>query len=309
MHRTDVSFDSGGDRIAAWLYLPGDAAGTDAAAPRPCVVIAHGFGGTRVARLGAFAERFAGAGYAALVFDYRHFGDSGGEPRQLLDIARQLEDWRAAIAFARSLPEVDPEQIVGWGTSFSGGHVAAIAAEDDRLAAAISQNPFVDGPATLVAMGPVHATRLAAAGMRDEWARLRGRAPQTIPIVGAPGTLGAMCSPDALPGYSAMFAPGEEWTNEVVARVALRVGLYRPGAKASKIACPWLVQVCEDDVITPPKPALAAASRAPWSQTRRYPGGHFDIYSGEGFERAVADQVGFLQRVLRPLPAREAVGS
>jgi hypothetical protein len=38
----------------------------------------------------------------ALAFDYRHFGDSDGTPRQLLDIAHQLEDWQAAIAYARA---------------------------------------------------------------------------------------------------------------------------------------------------------------------------------------------------------------
>ncbi len=73
----------------------------------PCVVMAHGFGGTRTARLDAFAERFAAAGLAAVVFDYRYFGDSTGEPRQLIDIKRQIDDWRAAVAFTRTLPEVD----------------------------------------------------------------------------------------------------------------------------------------------------------------------------------------------------------
>jgi fermentation-respiration switch protein FrsA (DUF1100 family) len=58
------------------------------------------------------------------------------------------------------------------------------------------------------------------------------------------------------------------------------------------------VQVSDGDAITPPKPALAAAAQAPWSQVEHYPGGHFDIYVGEGFERAVADQVAFLERVL-----------
>jgi fermentation-respiration switch protein FrsA (DUF1100 family) len=269
------------------------------AVPLPCVVMAHGFGAVREARLGAYARRFAQAGYAAVVFDYRHFGDSGGEPRQLLDIGRQHDDWRAAIAFARSLPEVDAEQIVAWGTSFGGGHVAVIAADDDRLAAAISQNPFVDGPATLRALGPVSAARLTVAGVRDEFARLRRKVPYRLPIVGPPGTTAAMTTPDADPGYRAMYDGDEEsFVNWVAGRIALRVGFYRPGRRAEQIACPWLVQVSEDDAITPAMPALAAAARAPWSEVKRYPGGHFDIYVGEGFERAVADQVAFLERVL-----------
>jgi fermentation-respiration switch protein FrsA (DUF1100 family) len=295
MRRVDCSIPSGGDELAAWAYLP-----DDAHEPRPCVVMAHGFGATRAARLGEYAERFAEAGYVALVFDYSGFGDSGGEPRQLIDIGAQQDDYRAAISFARTLLQVDPEQVVAWGSSFSGGHVAALAAEDHRLAAAISQNPFMDGVATLRALGVAATMRLTVAGLRDEWARMRGRKPFVIPIVGPPGTTGAMCTPDSLPGYSAMYEDSP-WVNEYAARIGLRVAWYRPGRRAESIACPWLVQVADEDAITPAAPAVAAGARAPWSQVRRYPGGHFDIYVGEGFERAVADQVSFLRRVV-PVP-------
>jgi fermentation-respiration switch protein FrsA (DUF1100 family) len=304
--REDVGFVSGGVSIAAWLYRPDGAApdvgatglGRGGERPVPCVVLAHGFGGTRAARLGAFAERFAAAGYAALVFDYRHFGDSAGTPRQLVDIGRQQDDWRAAIAYARSLAAIDADRVVAWGSSFSGGHVAVIAAEDGRLAAAISQNPFVDGLATLRAAGPANALRLTVAGLRDELARLRRREPFMTPIVARPGETGVMCSPDALPGYSAMFAPGEPWVNAVAARVALRVGFYWPGRHARSIACPWLVQVSDRDAVTPPRPALSAAARAARATVKRYEAGHFDIYVGDGFQRAIADQLAFLEQVL-----------
>src|SRR5437763_8133511 len=106
MARQDIAFDSAGDRCAAWLYTP------SGEGPYPIVVLAHGFGALREARLWAYAERFAAAGMAALVFDYRHFGASGGEPRQLLDVERQHADWRAAIEFARGLEGVDPERVV-----------------------------------------------------------------------------------------------------------------------------------------------------------------------------------------------------
>lgn len=95
--------------------------------------MAHGLGGVRQMRLDTFAERFSAAGYRCLVFDYRHFGASAGEPRQLLSVRRQLEDWRCAIAYARQLDGVDPERIILWGTSFSGGHVIRIASRDSGL--------------------------------------------------------------------------------------------------------------------------------------------------------------------------------
>jgi dienelactone hydrolase len=292
MRRDDIAFDSAGERCAAWLYTP------EGEAPHPVVVLAHGFGGVRAARLGAFAERFAKAGLAALVFDYRHFGDSGGTPRQLLDVRRQLDDWRAAVAFARGLEGIDPDRVALWGTSFSGGHVAVIAAEDDRVAAAVSQGAFLDGIWALRAAGPRNIARLTAAGLRDELARLRGRGPHMLPVVGPPGGTAAMNHPDDEPGYRALFPADVVFRNEVAARIGLRVGLYRPIRNAGRIACPWLVCVADGDLVTPPQPALKAAGRAPQGEVRRYDAGHFDIYVGDTFERVVADQVAFLERHL-----------
>lgn len=115
-------FDSGGTKCAARVYRP-----TATNQPSPVVVMAHGFGAVRALRLYAYAERFAAAGYAVVVFDYRSFGESEGEPRQVLDIAMQHEDWRAALRFARSLEGIDHTRVVAWGTSFSGGHVITVA--------------------------------------------------------------------------------------------------------------------------------------------------------------------------------------
>src|SRR3954462_13228881 len=150
--REDLTFPSGEDTCAAWLYRPDAVAG-----PAPCVVMAHGFTATRGDGLPAYAERFAAAGLAVVLFDYRHFGRSTGEPRQLLDIGRQLDDYRAAVAFARSLPGVDAGRIALWGTSFSGGHVLTLAAEDHGIAAAVAQVPFADGVATVGAASPRNA--------------------------------------------------------------------------------------------------------------------------------------------------------
>ncbi|MDN5931699.1 MAG: alpha/beta fold hydrolase, partial [Pseudonocardia sp.] len=122
MSRTEHPFTVDGEQCAAWLFRP------DSPGRVPCVVLAHGFGMTRACRLDAWAERFAAAGLAALVFDYRGFGDSGGSPRQVLDIAAQRADWRAAVAHARTTPGIDAGRVALWGTSFSGGHVLAVAA-------------------------------------------------------------------------------------------------------------------------------------------------------------------------------------
>lgn len=292
--RDDVSFESGGERCAAWLYRP------EGAGPHPCVILAHGFGGVREARLWAYAERFRDAGIAALVFDYRHFGDSSGEPRQLLSIARQHDDWRAAIAYARELPGIDPERIALWGTSFSGGHVVALAAEDERVAAVISQAPFTNGLAALAAAGPKESARLTVAGLLDGLAAMTGAEPMRIPVVAPPGRKGAMSQPCAYPGYRTLFDDPDRFRNDVCARIALSIATYAPDRRAADVRCPLLVCVLADDDVTPAAPARAMARRAPRGELIDYGPGldHFSIYVGEPFERTIIDQADFLRRSL-----------
>lgn len=290
--RVDAEFASDQGACAAWLYVP------DGDGPFPAVVLAHGWTGVREQRLDAYAERFADAGLAALVFDYRHFGASSGEPRQLLDIKRQLTDWAAAVTFARSRAEIDSARVALWGTSFSGGHVIETASRDPRIAAVIAQAPFADGLRNLPSLGVRLALRLTAAGLRDQIGAALGRPPHMLPSVGPPGSLAVMTTPDAEPGFRAIDPPGSSWRNEAAARIALRVGMYRPGRHSDRIAAPILFAIAEDDAVTPPAFARAAAARARHAEVRTYPGGHFDVYLGDGFERAVGDQVEFLSRHL-----------
>ena len=289
--RTELRFRSGETECAGVFIRPA------ASGVVPCVVLGHGFGALKEGGPIRSAERFAEAGFAGLAFDYRYFGESGGEPRQLLDIKKQLSDWRAAIAHTRTLDGIDPERIALWGSSFSGGHVIMLAAEDRRIRAVISQAPHIDGIRTLARLGPANAARLTVAGVRDGVAALLGRGPVRIPLVGPPGTMAAMTTPDAESGYRSIYDEGFEWREDVAPRVALAMPLYRPGRRAADVECPMLVQVASNDLITPPGPAIEAAGQAPRGELAIYAGlEHFDIYRGEHFERAVTDQIDFLTR-------------
>lgn len=291
--REDFAFESSGQRCAAWIYRPAQQAGL-----APCVVMAHGFSATRDQALDAYARQFCAAGLLVLVFDYRHFGDSEGQPRQLLSIARQHQDWQAAIAAARALPEVDAERIGLWGSSFSGGHVQHLAARDSAIAAVVAQVPFCDGLRNLPALGLVHALKLSAAGMRDVLQSAVGAGPYTVPAVGAPGSLAVMDTPDAEPGFAAMTAADSPWRNAVCARIALHVGMYRPGRDAARICCPILYAIAEQDQVTPAALAHAAAASAPNAHVHSYACGHFDPYVAPLWERVVQDQVEFFRRHL-----------
>jgi dienelactone hydrolase len=302
MERTEVTFPSHGETIAAWFWNPGGEG------RHPCVVLGHGFSATRRDGLEAFAERFAAAGLAALAFDYRFFGDSTGEPRQVLDIRRQLEDWEAALAYVRSRDDVDPDRVAVWGSSFGGAHAITTASRDHRLAAAISQAPFTDGLAQMRITPLRNGALLTVAAIRDYIAAWRGKPPVLIKPTGPPGSLAVMTSPDAQPGFAALIPPDSKWRDEVSARVMLQVGTYRPVRSARKVTCPLLVCVCDEDQVTPPGPAIKAALAAPKGELRRYPIGHFEIYGGQrGFEQAATDQTDFLVRHLLGGSAHDAV--
>jgi dienelactone hydrolase len=292
--REDVQFASGDDRISAWLYRPSNGGG-----PAPLVVMAHGLGAVRTMRLDAYAERFSAAGYACLVFDYRNFGDSGGRPRQLLDIKMQLADWAAAIAYGRTLDGIDPDRIGLWGTSFGGGHVIATAARVPGIKAVVAQCPFTDGVASARTLNPVIFARIGVLAARDLIAARLGRPPVLVAAAGKPGEVALMNAPDAYPGYMRLVPEGQSVPNEVAARFALKVITYRPGRAAAKIGCPILFCVCEADSVAPAVPTLRYAAKAPRGEVRMYPEGHFAIYVDDAFGRVVQDQIAFLDRHLK----------
>lgn len=295
VQRRDVHFTSGSDRCHAWLYLPEHAA----AGPAPVIVMAHGIGGIKAVLLDVFAERFRDAGYACLVFDYRHFGESTGEPRQLVDISSQQEDWRNAIGFARTLPELDPDQVVAWGTSFGGGHVIFTAARDHRLAAAIAQVPFTDGMATAKAIPIKTGLPLMARAVRDTIAARRGLAPVLVATSAEPGGVAMMSSPDAEPGRIAIEAAatdGAKMPSHIPARIALHLGSYSPGRRTKDIQCPILFCIVEQDSVTPASTAVHQAAQAPRGEIRLYDAGHFDPYVGDLFDQVTTDQINFLHK-------------
>jgi uncharacterized protein len=295
LERQDIEFVSGGSRCAAWFY--------PAERERSALVImGHGLGATRELGLDAYARRFQAAGFAVLAFDYRHYGASEGTPRELLSIRRQLEDWRAAIAFAKTLPGIDPARIAIWGSSFGGGHVMTLASEGHGVAAAISQVPFSNGVASTLVIPPLTALAVTLRGLWDLLRAALGLSPSYIALIGRPGDVALMSAPDCDAGYRSLLPPGLEqsgrWNNRVSARTGLAIAFYVPARGLAKITVPILIAVAEQDSIAPAGPTIRAAAKAPKAELRRYPAGHFDYYSGEGLQRIVADELDFLRRQL-----------
>ena len=297
--RRTVKFRSGDSYCAAWLYLPH----TVSQAPAPVVVMGHGLGATREMGLAPYAERFAAAGMAVLVFTYRHLGDSGGEPRQLLSMAKQLADWDAALEYAAGLPEVDGSLVAVWGSSLGGGHAIAVAARHPELRAAVAQCPFTDGPASAGGLGVRESLTLFGFVARDLFASVRGKEPVCVPVAAAPGRPALMTAPDALPGMLALLPDGYEWANRAAARSVMSLIRYRPGRSAKHIVAPILICISATDSVAPPEPTERYARQAPRGDVRLYTAGHFDFYLGQAFEQLVTEQTEFLVSHLQPTPA------
>jgi uncharacterized protein len=282
----EVSFPSGDASCAATLYRPVDRDG-----PVPCVVMVQGFSLTRQDGAPRYAEAFARSGFAALTFDFRSFGDSTGEPRQLVDHELQRQDAAAAVCWVRALDGIDPDRIVLWGYSFGGGHVLHVAAEDPRLAAAVLHFPMVDGLALMRMMGTAASLRVTGAMLRA----LVGRRLVRIGATGPPGSLAILTQEEAEPGFHAVRGQGSGWRNDVRTRPTQPAAAYRPVTVAGEVACPTLVCLGERDTIVAPKPIVRTADRAPKGELRRYDVGHFGPFLS-GFDEVLADQVAFLDR-------------
>lgn len=290
--RRDVRFVSGETYCSAWLYLP---IGVERP---PVVVLGHGLGAVREMRLDAYSERFAAAGIATLAFTYRYFGDSGGLPRQLMSVKRQLADWDAALNFVKGSRDVDGTRVAVWGSSFGGGHAIQVASRHPELLAAISQCPFTDGLASAAALGVKASLRMTPVILRDFAAKLFGRPPVTVPIAAAPGRPALMNAHDALSGYMALMPQGLQFVNHVAARVIPEIATYRPGRAAAKVKFPILFCVSTTDTVTPAEQTIALARRAPYGEIKLYTAGHFDFYLGDHFEQLVSDQTQFLTKHL-----------
>ncbi|MDR3032439.1 MAG: alpha/beta hydrolase [Kitasatospora sp.] len=262
-----------------------------------------------------FARRFHDAGFTVLAFDYRRLGESEGQPRQVVRIGDQLADWQAAIGFAATLPGVDPARLAAWSFSVSGGYVFWLAARDPRLAAAIAQMPNADGPAAARNAAryqkPLAMLRLAGRSALDAAGGLVGRPPRLVPLVGKPGTVALLTTPDSLDTDRALN-PGNrypDWQQAVAARSTTRLGFYRPGRYAAQARCPLLVVVCDQDQTALAAPAVRAAQRAPHGELVRLPGGHYQPFL-EGHEQAVAAELAFLRRhLLAGSPAAQTAQS
>lgn len=287
-----MRFRSGGTDCVGTLYRP------DRPAEPPVVLMGGGIAAERRFGLPQYAERFAEHGYAALTFDYRHFGDSGGEPRALLDPDRQADDWAAALGSLRQVDGVDADRIVLWGFSLGGGHALRTAAGDGRVAAVVALMPLVDGGELLGGRPLAHRLRGFGAGLRDRASSLVRRGPYTVPVVGD-DELALLYGPGIESAYLDLVPDDADWENAVPARAVGALSGYQALDDESTVRAPTLLVAGDRDDVVPAESVESAADEQPNATYLRAPVGHFDAFHGRSFERLFGHQLSFLDAELR----------
>jgi fermentation-respiration switch protein FrsA (DUF1100 family) len=275
----DIEFKSeDGVALRGWHYLPDTRRGK-----APTIIMAHGYSAVKEMYLDRFAERFAEAGLASIVFDNRNFGASDGEPRQEIDPWRQIRDYRDAISFAETLGETDAERIGVWGSSYSGAHVLVVGAIDRRVRCVVSQAPMISGHDNVRRLVRAdHIAMFQRMFENDRRSRFAGYPPAMVPVVSEdPAGPAALASADSWKWFTETGrnrAPA--WRNEVTLRSVEMLSEYEPGGYIGFVSpTPLLMIVALGDHLTVADAALAAYERAlSPKQLVTLKGGHFDAY-------------------------------
>ncbi len=286
-----VTFRSGDERCVGRLYRP------DQPSNPPLVVLAGGPIASGGQPLAPYAERLAAAGYAGFRFDFRHTGDSDGDPRNLVSPARQRTDWEAALTGLRGRDDIATDQTVLWGVGLAADGALAVAADDPRISGVVAGTPILSGRALLRDQGVGFLAGGLLAGARDRLQSLVGRS-YTVPVVagGADGDEGARLSlvstPNASRGYRRVV--DAEWTNRTPARSILALWNHTSEDDRRRPTCPVLLVGGTRDDVAGIDAAEGAAASLPDATLVRLPAGHFDLYEGSGFDRCVRHGIAFL---------------
>ena len=305
--RSEIQFASRQDHCAGVLFLPT----TSRDQQVPAVVLAHGNAAVKEMHLEPFAVEFAEAGIAALVFDYRYFGASGGEPRQQILPYEQLEDYRSALSWLAIHSDVDAERLGAWGTSFAGGHALHLAAFDPRVKAAVSQTPAIDLAETAKRLNPPELMELILAGIAADRTNRYPDGPSELVTFAAPeGGFGVLTDTDTyewLMGAHRTVAPS--WRNEVTVESIERMLEYAPGNAATHIdRCALMMIVADSDDWAPVDMALSAFARIPATKELvMIPGGHYSVYGGTGQQLAAEAAARWFSRHLTESSSSERV--
>jgi len=296
MQQQATSFESQGVQVRGFFHFP-----QEKKQAMPLVVMGNGFATEWQFGTQAIIKALTEAGIATLNFDYRGFGASDNlpkQPRQVIDTKAQLEDWRAAIAHAKSQNWLDQAKLALWGSSLGGGHCMSMAAEHPEIACAVAQVPHCCSREAFKVVSLSSVFKGMSLAIKDSLLALFGREPVLLPVVEEPERYGVMNYPGWKQHYYHIAANSKTWENAIPARSLLKAGDYRPVLLAEQIQCPLLLVAGKDDAGVPFSGVELVAAKAPKAELYAYEGDHFEVYHGAKLNTLVQQEVNFMARFL-----------
>lgn len=275
--RRDVSFVSKGQHCRGWLYLPDRISDSDKV---PTIIMAHGFSGVKEQALPEVAERFAQAGFGVLLFDYRYFGSSDGEPRCQLFPLEMVEDYRNALTYASLDPNVNNARLAVWGTSFSGGLATYTGLVDRRVKAVVAQVPGIQNADTRSSLNPETWERVGKMLIDDRDARYRTGVVNYLKVVAPEGEPCALPGTESYDAFMALEKLAPTWRNEITLESLEKIREFDPLSLIHRLhPTPLLIIAAEHDTIIPLELNKLAYEKA--SEPKKlivHPIKHFDVY-------------------------------
>ncbi len=295
--RRNITFNSKGLRCCGWLYVPED---LEVGKEAPAIVMAHGFTAVKEQGLSDFAERFVAAGFVTLVFDYRYFGDSEGEPRSQVFPLEMVEDYRNAITWVSEQEEVDPQRIGIWGTSFSGGIVLYVGTFDKRVKAVVAQVPSALNPESRRAINPERWDSVGDFLLQDRIERYKTGKVNYMKVVAPEGEPCVLPGKEAFEGYMAIKELGPNWRNQVTLESMEKIREFDPVGFIHLMAPTALLLIpAEKDSLIPVDSVKETYEKAREHRAISIlPTGHFEIYYEPWLPKAAGAAVEWFQKHL-----------
>lgn len=276
MHR-DIKFRSQGLNCAGWLFVPEKLRESEEA---PAIVMAHGMGAVKEMGLKPFAIEFCQAGFVTLVFDYRYFGESEGQPRCQHFPLEMVEDYKNAVTWISMQPEVDPDRIGVWGTSYSGGLAAYVGTFDLRVKAVVSQAPSTISPTDRKALNPEKWSQVGGLLARDRMERYSTGKLNYLKVVAPDGESCVLANEESYNNYHKLAEDAPNFLNKITFESLEKMREFDPVASIQMMApTAFLMLPAENDSLLPFDAVKEAFDRASEpKEIMPMPIGHYDVY-------------------------------
>jgi pimeloyl-ACP methyl ester carboxylesterase len=296
--RQDIVFSSGHEKCAGWFYLPDEVAG---GAGSPVIIMAHGFSGVKEQGLDPIADRFSASGFAVVVFDFRCFGASGGEPRGQLFPHDMVEDYRNAITWACQQPQVNPERVGLWGTSFSGGLATHAATVDKRVRAVVAQVPSLWNAGWRRAVDPERWDAIGKILIADRISRYETGITKMMPVVAPEGEPCILPGQESFDFFKATRLVTPNWRNEITIESLEKMREFDPVSLIQMLAPAALLVIAAKTDKLVPLAAVEATFAKAFEPKRMVvePIGHFDVYQEPWRSRSAEEAVSWYRTHLR----------